>query len=123
VVLLEGGPAFMALLASFARLYGDQKVVPWGIGQPVSGKGLSYFFIGLGLAAFAWQGAFIELVGAAVAAGAGLLLGGGQISPLDELRRRYRQWRARVKRQKYKVIDGGLFTEPRHKPSEKRWIN
>ncbi len=126
-VVLHAGPIIMALLASFGRLYGDQPVVLWGIGQPVSGRGLSYFFIGLSLVISLWHREWVSMLAGGAGAVVGLVLGGRtRPQPITELRRLYRRLRTQIKRRRYKVLDGGLLNEkrPRQPQSEdKRWIN
>lgn len=90
LVALDGGPVFMMVLLAFARLYPTLKVTMWGIGEPVSSRTLSYFFIGLGLVADVLRTQWPELGGAVGAlVGTHLLLQRGGPSLLSRLRARF----------------------------------
>ena len=126
-VVFDGQPIFMVVLMSFALFYGSMPVRMWGIGEPVSGRGLSYFFVGLGLFADVLRGQWLELVAQAAAVGwMVLVLRDGGISPWQALRRRFRK---RSSRGGLEVLSGGRAGRPYAgepaKPAKKepRWVN
>lgn len=125
-VYLDSSPLFMALLSAFAGLFAEQRVSFFGIGEPVSGRGLSYFLIGISLLSALLRSAWPDLAASAAAAYFGLAFvrrdGGGL---LQGARRLYQRLRLRWLRQRYKVIDGGLPGSPprRERPEPKRWVN
>lgn len=119
-VTLEAGPVFMVVLLGFARLYGHLPVSAWGIGQPMSGRVLSYFFIGVTMVSELFRRDFAALGASFGALAATALLlrsrdsggdGFGRLSAwLGRLGRRYRPGAPRIE-----VLDGGRRGE--------RWVN
>lgn len=107
---IDGHPLFPLLLLAFAHYYGTTQAQMWGMGQPVSGRGLAYFFIGIGLVAGLLSGQWLSLVSQLAALGWSFLL----------LRRPWAGLQLRKPR-KLKVVDGG---QPwRAKPDEAKWLN
>ena len=106
---IDGHPLFPLLLLAFAHYYGTTQARMWGLGEPVSGRGLAYFFIGIGLVLACCRGSGCPW------------------------RRRSRHWAGRscccgapgqvcsYGKRKLKVVDGG---QPwRAKPDEAKWLN
>ncbi len=107
---IDGHPLFPVILLAFAHYYGTTQARMWGIGEPVSGRGLAYFFVGIGLVASLLAGRYLTLFGQLAAIGWTFLL----------LREPWRKLRRPPKR-KLGVVDGG---QPwRASPSEQRWLN
>lgn len=107
---IDGHPLFPVILLAFAHYYGSTQARMWGIGEPVSGRGLAYFFVGIGLVASLLAGRYLTLFGQLAAIGWTLVL----------LREPWRRLRRPPKRS-LGVMDGG---QPwRASPSEKRWLN
>lgn len=124
-VIFDGQPIFMVVLMAFAHFYGSMPVRMWGIGEPVSGRGLSYFFVGIGLFADVLRGQWLELVAQAAAVGWMLLVlhSWSSASPWQALRRRFRK---RSSRGGLEVLRGGLSGRPGSGDSgkkEPRWLN
>jgi membrane associated rhomboid family serine protease len=115
-IAIEAGPVFMMVLVAFSSLYGSLPVRMWGIGQPISGRALAYFFIGLGLLADLLRMQIEQLVGSLVAIGvsAWLCRGHGGPSLLSDLggffRRLGRRLSLAIRRRRaggIEVLDGG----------------
>lgn len=107
---IDGHPLFPVILLAFGHYYGTTQARMWGIGDPVSGRGLAYFFVGIGLAASLLAGRYLTFFGQLAAIGWALLL----------LHRPLRHLRRPAKR-KLGVVDGG---QPwRASKSEQRWLN
>ncbi len=121
-VPLDGSPVFQLVLMAFAHLYGDQKVTMWGIGQPVSGRALSYFFVGLGLCTDLLGQRWPHLAAASAAVLCAFLLGRGG-SGLSSYFRRL--WRRRRPPGGLQVLDGGRGRSPGSPPrsTPQRWVN
>lgn len=107
---IDGHPLFPLLLLGFAHYYGGTQARMWGIGEPVSGRGLAYFFVGIGLAADLLSGRWLGLVAQLSAIGWTLLL---LRAPWPALRRKPAR--------KLGVMDGG--SPFRASPSEQKWLN
>jgi membrane associated rhomboid family serine protease len=125
-ILLSGEPVFLAVLACFARLMGHHRMTLWGVGQPVSGRAIAYFFIGLVLCTHLLRGLMPDLVAAITATGVGLSQSGqGRLRPILTLRKWIKEWQIRRARRRYKVLDGGLLSpRPRRTVNgEDRWVN
>ncbi len=124
VVPLGGSALFPLVLIAFAQLYGDAQVTMWGIGQPVSGRKLSYFFVALGLGADLYSRNWLHLSGQTAAVLCALLLTQGGAGLGTGLRK---WWRRRRKPAGLQIIDGGRpgprgpGGEPRREPQ--RWVN
>lgn len=123
-VHLDGEPVFLVLLAAFAQQMGHERVSFWGMGQPVSARALSTFFLVLILGMHFVQGRWLDLAAGVAAAAVGLSAGpGGPRATLDALRQRLQSWRLRRARRRYKVLDGGLWVPPGRRPGQDRWVN
>jgi membrane associated rhomboid family serine protease len=124
-VFLDSEPVFVVILCAFARLYGDLQVRMWGLSQPVSGRAVSYFFLGVIGVVHLLQLRFPAFFAAAAAAGVGLSIGpGGRLSPILSLRKRIKEWQLRRARRRYKVMDGGLSgTRQPKRPGDRQWLN
>lgn len=123
-VLLSAEPVFLFVLGAFAQLYGAERMTFWGVGQPVSGRVLSYFFIGLALVMHLIRGSWLDLAAAIVATAVGLAVGPGGLGGLWlRLRKGVKEWQLRRARRRYKVIDGGLRPPGARRPSNDRWVN
>jgi len=121
-VLFEAQPVFMATLVAFGSFYGRMPVTMWGIGQPVSGRGLSYFFIGIALVADLWRQQWLQLAADVGAVGWMYLL---LYSPWQGGLARLRAlFPTKKRRHGLGVIDGGLGPSGRAKAEKKeRWVN
>lgn len=123
-VPFEAQPVFMATLVAFGSFYGRMPVTMWGIGQPVSGRGLSYFFIGIAFVADLWRQQWLQLAADVGAAGwTWLLLYAPWQGGLGRLRALFP---AKKKRHGLGVIDGGLGPSGRpkaDKDKQERWVN
>lgn len=116
-VLFDGQPVFLAVLVAFAHFYGSLPVRMWGIGEPISGRGLSYFFIGLALLADLLRHEWLQLVAELSAVGFMLLVFHRPWRGLmARLRRRVRHVTTARRRGTLEVLDGGRKDGP-------RWIN
>lgn len=123
-VLFGAEPVFLAMLGAFAQLYGEQRMTFWGVGQPVSGRTLSFFFIGLALVMHLLRASWLDLASALTASAVGLSVGpGGLRGQLLRLKRAYKEWQLRRARRRYTVIDGGLKSPPDRRPQGERWVN
>jgi hypothetical protein len=129
-VVFDGQPVFLAALVAFAQLYGSLQVRMWGIGEPVSGRGLSYFFIGLAFVAAAFRAQWIELASELAAVSFMLVLlrrpWNGQGLSRGKLGAFFRglSRKAQGKRRPFEVLDGGGGKGLRRPGSqEPRWIN
>lgn len=112
IVPIEGHPLFPLCLLAFAHYYGSAQMQMWGLGQPVSARGMSYFFVGIGLLADVLTGQWLALAAQLAAVGWTLLL----------LRQPWRSLR-RPPARKLHAIDGGLGAGAGPKSSEPRWLN
>lgn len=127
-VALDGGAVFMLVLVAFADFYGDLPVRMWGVGQTVSGRGLSFFFLCLGLLAELLRGQWPQLAASvASVAGAFMLCGAGGPT-IGRLRRRLTQWMRRRRSgpgngPSIQVIDGGLSGLGGKKRPPQRYVN
>lgn len=130
-VAIEAGPVFLLVLVAFGSLYGSLPVRLWGVGQPIQGRWLAYFFIALALVSdlFRWQPE--QLVGSLVAIGvsAWLCRGHGGPSLLSDLwgglRRTGRRLSLAVRRRRagnIGVLDGGRAPSSRSGGRD-RWLN
>jgi membrane associated rhomboid family serine protease len=116
VVALDGSAVFQLVLVAFAHFYGDVRVTMWGVGQPISGRALSYFFVGLGLAADLLAQRWPHLAAAAAAVLCTLLLcrGGRDLTaPFKRL------FRSRRMPKGMQVLDGGRSAGR----GPQRWVN
>lgn len=124
LVVLDGTALFPLVLLAFAQFYGEVQVSVWGVGQPVSGRGLSYFFVGLGLCTDVFGQRWPQLAAAVAAVLCTLLLGHGGAGLLMSLRRRLRRRRST---RGLEVLDGGRFGAPARGPGAtggpQRWVN
>lgn len=124
VVLLDGTALFPLVLLAFAQFYGDVRVTLWGVGQEVSGRGLSYFFVGLGLCTHLFGQQWAQLAAAVAAVLCTLLLGHGGGGLWAALRRRLRRQRSTGGLQ---ILDGGRLGTPARGPGSQggpqRWVN
>jgi membrane associated rhomboid family serine protease len=122
VVALDGSAVFQLVLMAFAHFYGDMPVTMWGIGQPVSGRGLSYFFVGLGLCTDLFGQRWPHLAGATAAVLCALLLGRGGSGLLTYFRR---LWRRSRRPSGMHVVRGGRAgsSTPSPRGTPQRWVN
>jgi membrane associated rhomboid family serine protease len=124
-VTIDGSFVFLVGLLGFAHYYATTPVRPWGIGQEVSGRGLSWFLIGISLLADLWYRQWVELAGQLAAVGwMSLLLR----QPWQGVGRR----KPTKKRAPFEVLDGGLSAGGVFGgrlggggagTKEKRWVN
>lgn len=121
-VPFEAQPVFMATLVAFGSFYGRMPVTMWGIGQPVSGRGLTYFFIGIAFIADLWRQQWLQLAADVGAVGWTWLL---LYAPWQDGWRRLRAlFPAKKRRHGLGVIDGGIGPSGRPKNDKKeRWVN
>ena len=122
LVALDGTAVFQVMLIGFAQFYGNERVTMWGIGQPVPARGLSYFFVGLGLASDLFQRQFPLAAGAAAALCTFLVCRGG--SGLGDYFRRL--WRRRRTPSGMQVLDGGragVRSPAGGTRGPQRWVN
>lgn len=108
---IDGHPLFPLLLLLFAQYYGSAQTRLWGIGEPLSGRTMAYFFVGLGVAMPLFAGHWLALVMQLAAIGWTLLL----------LRQPWQGLRRTPKR-KLKAVEGGGGPF-RAKPGEAQWLN
>lgn len=124
VVVLDGTALFPLVLLAFAQFYGDVRVTLWGVGQEVSGRGLSYFFVGLGLCTDLFGQRWAQLAAAAAAVLCTLLLGHGGGGLWAALRRRLRRRQVKGGLQ---ILDGGRPGAPARgsgsQGGPQRWVN
>ena len=124
VVVLDGTALFPLVLLAFAQFYGDVRVTLWGVGQEVSGRGLSYFFVGLGLCTDLFGQQWAQLAAGVAAVLCTLLLGHGGGGLWSALRRRLRRKRAKGGLQ---ILYGGRLGAPPRSPGSpggpQRWAN
>lgn len=129
VVLFDGQPVFLAVLLAFAHFYGNLPVRMWGLGEPVSGRGLSYFFVGLGLVGSLWFHRWLEFVAQLGAVGMTLFIlrlgSGGGSGFWTAWRRKLQRNLRRSGRASFTVMDGGWKTSTPKKgaSAEPRWMN
>lgn len=129
---MEAGPIFLLVLVAFSSIYGSLPVRLWGVGQPISGRALSYFFIGLSLVADLFRGQLEQLASSvlAIAAAAWLCRGHGGGPGLASsvggwLRRLGRRASTAVRRRRaphIEVLDGGRSGSGRSGGGQ-RWLN
>lgn len=124
VVPLGPSALFPLVLIGFAQLYGDAQVTMWGIGKPVSGRTVSYFFVGLGLCADLFALRWPHLFGGLAAVLCALLLSRGGTGLGAFWRRLGRRRRPPGGMQ---VIDGGRSGAPGKSTPTRRqpphWVN
>jgi len=123
-VALDGSAVFQLVLMAFAHFYGDMPVTMWGIGQPVSGRGLSYFFVGLGLCTDLLGQRWPHLAAAMAAVLCAYLLGRGGGDLGASLRR---LWRRSRRPSGMHIVDGGRAggygPGPTPRGTPQRWVN
>lgn len=107
---IDAHPLFPLTLLAFAHYYGSTQARMWGLGEPVSGRGLAYFFVGIGLVADLLSARWLSLISQLAAIGWSLLL---LRQPWPKLRRKPAR--------KLFVMDGG--SPFRAKPGEGQWLN
>ncbi len=109
---IDGHPLFPVVLLTFAHYYGTTQARMWGIGEPVSGRGLAYFFVAIGLVADLLSGRYLSLFGQLATVGWTFVL----------LREPWAGWRRpKAAKRKLGVVDGG---QPwRASKDEVRWLN
>jgi membrane associated rhomboid family serine protease len=129
---MEAGPIFLLVLVAFSSIYGGLPVRLWGVGQPISGRALAYFFIGLSLVADLFRGQFEQLFGSVLAIATAAWLcrghggGPGLLSSLGStLRCLSRRASTAVRRRRashIEVLDGGRSGSGRSGGGQ-RWLN
>ena len=93
LVPLDNLALFPFVLLSFAQFYGEMRVTIWGLGPAVSGRALSYFFVGLGLGADLLARQWPQLAAASAAVVGTLLLGHGSAGLWAAVKQRWQRWR------------------------------
>ena len=129
-LLFDAQPVFMSTLVAFAHYYGNMPVTMWGVGNPVSGRGLSWFFVCLGFAADILRQQWLLLAAEIGAVLFMMFVLGGASGIGTTLRGGWKWFRGLFgKRRRLGVMDGGLgrgqfggMSSPSSKPKE-RWIN
>ncbi|HPH28792.1 MAG TPA: hypothetical protein PLA87_18210 [Pseudomonadota bacterium] len=123
---LDAGAVFVVLLVAFAQQFGHLQVTMWGIGEPMSAKKVSYFFVALGLFSDV-----LRLQWPHLAAGLGALLcvvvlGRGGGSSLQGWWRKQKSKKQRA--HGFGVIDGGRrgfrdTGDTGNQGNKDRWLN
>lgn len=119
-VAFESAPLFMASLACFGVLLGEQQTTLFGVGQAFSVRFLSLFFLVLALVMDLLGRRYLELLAAVAAALVGYLSAAGP-DPFSRLRRRLT--RAPKPRPPFTVLEGGRAPKDPRVPQNRRWVN